>query len=164
MVRKINRGMTLIELIIYVSIFTILMTGFLSALFYIQRTIFAYTHIYKTKKCVYQQLSLIQDYLQISNNFQLAENYIKINTSNINTIFQLNNFGNFEINYLKNNAPQKTIQQCGETRFSTITFTTTPTPQTLTEKTSIQATITFSDMNNHPHTLTTPLLAPPPNL
>lgn len=77
-----NKGLTLIELLIYMSIFSIILLMINSSVFYLQKIIQNNNKNYYIKNQIYINLNILQQYLY--------KNYITVNDADLN-IFNRNN-------------------------------------------------------------------------
>lgn len=76
--KKRKHGVTLIELVIYMGIFTLLVSGFLYTALYIQNILSHNTTEYKTQEQIYTQLNLLQHHLNSATDVELSSTSIKI--------------------------------------------------------------------------------------
>lgn len=141
-----GQGITLVEILVYMAIFSILVTGFLSSSFYIQKVIQARTYGYKTKQCMYDQLYILQQYARFVTRYTIENNVIILHTKYNQLTFSLNHDGNTEFTFdypVANN--KKIIQQCDNIRFTNLHFSFPVNPTTLTEKEVLEVSLEFFD-------------------
>ncbi len=129
---KHNAGLTLVELILYMSIFSILVTGFLSASVYIQKIIQSYTYDYKAKACIYEQLSILQQYKGV-----LASKVPSIT---------LDQEKHMQLVYTY--PQQKIIKICDLIKFEELVYTTKEKPRTISEKSEVNIKFSFFDIRH----------------
>ncbi len=102
MVKIISKGFTLIELIIYIGILSIILLSSISSLIHFQKIIQNYNQNYFIKNQIYVNLNIIQQYFlnnQFSfenNNLSFYKDNLKINTfvfsdNKINSLYYSNN-------------------------------------------------------------------------
>lgn len=155
------RGVTLIELLIYMAIFSTLVVGFLAATFYLQRVIQSQAYIYMSKECVYQQLDLLQQHMRLATAVEVATG-VTLFSPQDKIFLGLNPSGNIEFRYDRPGRGQKTIQQCGTTAFLHLSATRDSDPTTLTSATGLNVSIGFVDPRGRRHAITERLVAPRP--
>ncbi len=162
---EIKKGITLIELLIYMAGFSILLTGFLSTSMYLQKQIQQQIFIYKAKECIYIKLDILQQYLNIAESVEIQDKSIRLLFNNKSVELGLNSIGNLEIRYIHAGV-RKIISECTAIKLSNILFTMNKNSRTISAKNDIQVQIEFMDIrkkiiNIQEHT-TTPNLAPSP--
>lgn len=72
------KGFTLLELVLYMSIFTILVGGVLYSSFYLQKVLEFNSVEYATKEQIYRNLELLQQHAQIATKIEITTSSIKI--------------------------------------------------------------------------------------
>ncbi len=82
-----KKGISLIELIIYISIFSIISIMITESLFYIQKIIQNNNQNYYIKNQIYNNLNILQQYL-LSNRAEVVDEHISILDRNNNIIFE----------------------------------------------------------------------------
>lgn len=79
---KHKKGFTLIESVIYMSVYIILTGGVLSTAFYLQRVMEHSALEYAVQEKIYMQLELIQNYLVYSSDIQISSSSIRMRINN----------------------------------------------------------------------------------
>lgn len=112
-----NRGLTLIELILYMSIFCFIFLVMMSSVFYLQKIIETNNQNYYVKSQMYRHLNILQSYLYKS--------HIAIENDNLN-FFDTNNdlilTQKLEENSIKNVYRHKTLNAIEYVNFQSYTF------------------------------------------
>lgn len=162
MQRSQARGMTLIELLIYMAIFSTLVVGFLAATFYLQRVMQSQSYIYMSKGCVYQQLDLLQQHMRLATSVEVGTTGVTLSSPQDKISLGLNPSGNIEFRYDRPGRLQKTIQQCGTTTFLHLSATRDSDATTLTSATGLTISISFADLRGRTHVITERLVTPVP--
>lgn len=93
----INRGVTLVELLVYISVFSIIFLIISSSSFYLQKIIQNNNHNYYVKNQIYFNLNILQRYLNKSS-VKLLNNDLKFFDKNKNLILTQK----IENNHIKN--------------------------------------------------------------
>lgn len=79
---KLQKGFTLLELILYMSVFTILVGGVLYSSFYLQNVLQYNSSEYTSKESVYRQLTLLEEYAKHATGIEYSSTSLKIITKN----------------------------------------------------------------------------------
>lgn len=79
--KQTKRGITLIELVVYMGIFTLLVSGFLYTALYMQNILSYNATEYKIEEQIYRQLNLLQHHLNSAIDVELSSTSIKITNS-----------------------------------------------------------------------------------
>lgn len=79
---KLQKGFTLLELILYMCIFTILIGGILYSSFYLQNVLQYNSSEYTSKESMYRQLTLLEEYAKHATAIEYSSTSLKIITHN----------------------------------------------------------------------------------
>ncbi len=107
-----NRGLTLIELLIYMSIFSIIFIMITSSVFYLQKIIQNNNQNYYVKNQVYQNLNILQQYLYRSR-ITITDQSLNLFDKNNKLIFTQN----LDQGILKNTYEHKTFNGIEQVNF-----------------------------------------------
>lgn len=157
------KGVTLIELTIYMTVFSIITTGFLNTSLYIQQIIHSRTYINKAKECVYSQFILLQQYSNFASSYNFNHESISFNTSKMKITLKLDEQGGMVLLYNDtiSGSLKKTIYQCGNLRFKTINFSKSISMNTLTKITDMNISVEFADTGKRSIIISGSLVIPP---
>jgi type II secretory pathway pseudopilin PulG len=115
------RGITLIELVLYMALFTILVTGVLYSTTYLQKTIEYNAFEYKARENIYRQLTLLQQYFAIADRVEVDGNTIKMQIKDKRVTQELRD-GRLVMVYAYPNQPEKEIEPYIGTKFETFSL------------------------------------------
>ena len=148
-----NQGMTLIELLLYMSIFSIIFLLIMSSVFYLQKIIQNNNQNYYVKNQVYENLNILQQYLYKS--------HITITNQNLN-FFDKNNrlilTQKLDQKYIQNVYNNKTITPMQYIRFEEYNL------QLLDNSRVLKIKFSWLDTRGKPQTLTEYLIVINQNL
>lgn len=145
--KNLQKGVTLIELVLYMAIFTVLMSGVLYSSMYLQGVMTYNAIEYKAKENIYKQLTLLQNHLNNAKEVAHDETGIYI----------ISDFGSVEqtihdeqilikYNFFSQLAGHKQIIQFPYMKFKTISFRKSKNSDTLQSKSIIYVDIERVDM------------------
>jgi len=140
---KINKGISLIELIVYMSIFFVIFTMITYSTFYMQKIIQNNNQNYYVKNQIYFNINILQQYL-FKTTVKLYNNELKFYDKNHNLILTQV----FENNQLKNIYKYKSFNAIDNVNFKDIKI------DILENNTIIKYEVSWLDNNNKTHSIT----------
>ena len=88
---KYSKGSSLIEILLYIALYAILFTGYMSFIFSFQKVIISYEKRYQDISVIYMITSLLTEYIDMSSEYIVTEHSIVLKNGKTLDITYFNN-------------------------------------------------------------------------
>ncbi|MES2622859.1 MAG: prepilin-type N-terminal cleavage/methylation domain-containing protein [Patescibacteria group bacterium] len=157
--KKYSKGITLIELVLYMGLFTILISGVLYSALYLEEIIEYNSFEYKARENIYRQLELLQHYTIIAQHIEIGSSSIRMQIEKGSIIQELRE-GKLYMKYEYIDMPMKEFLVYPYARFIDFSFTKSTSSETLSAKTELKVHIDRQDTKGRHKFIDEYILAP----